>query len=142
MEERPIDESTLTTTIRLPEKMRTGMIIPISKKTFFNTNWKPKAAPLCAYDMLYHPPDYNPKSARSDRQEPKIIRKNIWAQERHKLIPSTTHFVHGRPTWPILDRPTKQFVRIVVKNENPHMRIKHILEWAEVADEGLMSLCI
>ncbi|KAF9406620.1 hypothetical protein HW555_013024 [Spodoptera exigua] len=141
-EEKDIDEKTLTTSLKLPDRLRTGMIIPTSEKTYFNTNWKPTAAPLCAYDMLYHPPDYNPKSARSDRQEPKIIRKNIWVQELQRRIPSTTHFVHGRPTWPILDRPTKQFVRIVVKNENPHMRINHILEWAEVSNQGLMSLCM
>lgn len=63
-----------------PDNEITQMIIPVSKGTYFNTNWKPKQAPLCAYDMLYHPPDYNPKSARSDRQEPKIIRRNIWDQ--------------------------------------------------------------
>lgn len=62
------------------DRLITQMIIPVSKGTFFNTKWQPKEGPLCAYDMLYHPPDYNPKSARSDRQEPKIIRKNIWDQ--------------------------------------------------------------
>lgn len=70
----------MMTTMSLPERVRTGMIIPVSKETYFNTQWKAKQAPLCAYDMLYHPPDYNPKAARSDRQEPKIIRQNIWDQ--------------------------------------------------------------
>lgn len=63
-----------------PDSIRTCMIIPASKETFFNTKWKPKDSPLCPYDMLYHPPDYNPKSPRSDRQEIQIIRKNIWDQ--------------------------------------------------------------
>lgn len=62
------------------DRLTTQMIIPVSKKTYFNTDYTLKTARLCAYDMLYHPPDYNPKSARSDRQEPKIIRKNIWNQ--------------------------------------------------------------
>lgn len=75
-----IDLKTLVTTLKLPDSVRTAMIIPKSKETYFNTQWKSKTAPLCAYDMLYHPPDYNPKAARSDRQEPQIIRKNIWDQ--------------------------------------------------------------
>lgn len=70
----------LTTSLKLPERVRTAMIIPTSPETYFNTQWKAKAAQLGAYDMLYHPPDYNPKAARSDRQEPKIIRQNIWDQ--------------------------------------------------------------
>lgn len=64
----------------IPDREVTQMVIPVSKETYFNTKWQPKEAPLSPYDMLYHPPDYNPKSARSDRQEPKIIRKNIWTQ--------------------------------------------------------------
>lgn len=64
----------------LEDRLRTQMVIPVSKGTYFNTNWTPTEAPLCPYDMLYHPPDYNPKSARSDRQEPKIIKRNIWTQ--------------------------------------------------------------
>ncbi|KAG6443001.1 uncharacterized protein LOC115455697 [Manduca sexta] len=124
-----------------PDFMRTGMVIPVSKETYFNTKWQPTEAPLCAYDMLYHPPDYNPKSARSDRQEPKIIRKNIWDQEYHKGIASTTHFQLGRPKWKTADIPTKQFVRVVVKNENPHMRIHNVLEWTVLLNEGKPSVC-
>ncbi|RVE46878.1 hypothetical protein evm_008439 [Chilo suppressalis] len=120
----------------LEDRLRTQMIIPVSKETYFNTKWKPKAAPLCAYDMLYHPPDYNPKSARSDRQEIDIIRKNIWMQELHKGIASTTHFQMGRPKRKIYDIPTKQFVRVQVKNENPHIRINNVLEWAKLLNEG------
>lgn len=74
------DEKTLTTTLKLPDRMRTAMVIPKSSGTYFNTQWKAKRAQLCAYDMLYHPPDYNPKAARTDRQEPQIIRRNIWDQ--------------------------------------------------------------
>ncbi|XP_063368762.1 uncharacterized protein LOC134657140 [Cydia amplana] len=118
----------------------TGMIIPVSKGTYFNTKWVPKQVPLCPYDMLYHPPDYNPKAARSDRQEPKIIRRNIWDQEYHKGIPSTSHFVLGRPKWKILDVPTKEFVKIQVKTENPHTRIYNVLEWAALLNEG-KELC-
>lgn len=70
----------ITTTMKLPDRIRTQMVLPVSKNTYFNTKWKPLQQPLCAYDMLYHPPDYNPKSARSDRQDPKIIRRNIWNQ--------------------------------------------------------------
>ncbi|XP_053617713.1 uncharacterized protein LOC128679461 [Plodia interpunctella] len=125
----------------LEDRMITQMIIPVSKGTFFNTNWKPTKEPLCAYDMLYHPPDYNPKSARSDRQEPKIIRKNIWDQEYHKGISSTSHFMYGRPKWKPIDLPTKQFVRSIVKNENPHMRIHNVLEWAVLLSDGKPSLC-
>lgn len=66
----------------LEDRLITQMVIPVSKETFFNTKWKSNRTQLCAYDMLYHPPDYNPKSARSDRQEPKIIRRNIWDQVR------------------------------------------------------------
>ncbi|XP_026740817.1 uncharacterized protein LOC113503183 [Trichoplusia ni] len=131
----------LTTSLKLPESVRTAMIIPTSPETYFNTQWKAKAAQLGAYDMLYHPPDYNPKAARSDRQEPKIIRQNIWDQEYHKGIPSTTHFVHGRPKWVTPDRPTKEHVRVVVKNENPHMRLYHVLEWAALVIDGKPSLC-
>ncbi|XP_075984104.1 uncharacterized protein LOC142981852 [Anticarsia gemmatalis] len=129
------------TTFSLPERVRTGMVIPISKGTYFNTNWKPEKEPLCAYDMLYHPPDYNPKSPRSDRQEIKIIRRNIWNQELHKGIASTTHFQLGRPKWKILDVPTKQFVRAVVKNENPHMRIYNVLEWTVLLTDGKPNPC-
>ncbi|KAJ8711268.1 hypothetical protein PYW07_008510 [Mythimna separata] len=136
-----INLKTLPTSLMLPERVRTSMVIPNSKESYFNTQWKSKSAPLCAYDMLYHPPDYNPKAARSDRQEPQIIRKNIWDQEFHKEIPSTTHFTLGRPTRPIADRPTKQYVRVVVKNENPHIRLHHVLEWAALSSEGLMSIC-
>ncbi|XP_063388932.1 uncharacterized protein LOC134674736 [Cydia fagiglandana] len=118
----------------------TGMIIPVSKGTYFNTKWVPKQVQLCPYDMLYHPPDYNPKAARSDRQEPKIIRRNIWDQEYHKGIPSTSHFVLGRPKWKILDVPTKEFVKIQVTNENPHTRIYNVLEWAVLLNEG-KNLC-
>lgn len=75
-----VDYGEMTTTLTLPDRVRTSMILPNSKETYFNTNWKSKQVKLCAYDMLYHPPDYNPKSARSDRQEIKIIRKNIWDQ--------------------------------------------------------------
>ncbi|CAG4933025.1 uncharacterized protein LOC123700554 [Colias croceus] len=126
----------------MPEdRLITQMVIPVSKETFFNTQSKTRPKPLCPYDMLYHPPDYNPKAARSDRQEPKIIKRNIWEQERHKIIPSTTHFQLGRPTIKILDVPTKQFVRVQVKNENPHMRIYSVLEWAILLNEGKPSLC-
>ena len=64
----------------LEDRLITQMVIPVSKESYFNTKWKSNRQQLCAYDMLYHPPDYNPKSARSDRQEPKIIRRNIWDQ--------------------------------------------------------------
>ncbi|XP_026755204.1 uncharacterized protein LOC113515243 [Galleria mellonella] len=125
----------------LEDRLRTEMVIPVSKETFFNTNWQPTKPPLCAYDMLYHPPDYNPKSARSDRQEPKIIRRNIWNQELHKGISSTTHFRLGRPKRKPFDLPTKEFVRTQVKNENPHMRIYNVLEWAVLLSDGKPSLC-
>ncbi|KAM3963884.1 uncharacterized protein ACR2FA_001918 [Aphomia sociella] len=128
-------------TLVLEDRQRTGMVIPVSKETFFKTNWQAIKAPLCAYDMLYHPPDYNPKSARSDRQEPKIIRRNIWEQEFHKGIPSTTHFRLGRPKWNPFDLPTKEFVRMQVKNENPYMRIYNVLEWAVLLSDGKPSLC-
>ncbi|PZC83458.1 hypothetical protein B5X24_HaOG207441 [Helicoverpa armigera] len=72
---------------------------------------------------------------------PELLQIRAFLLELHKRIPCTTHFTHGRPTWPILDRPTKQFVRVVVKNENPHMRLYHVLEWAALMNEGLMSLC-
>ncbi|CAH4033871.1 uncharacterized protein LOC123713215 [Pieris brassicae] len=125
----------------MPEdRLISQMIIPVSKETYFNTKWESKE-PLCPYDMLYHPPDYNPKSARSDRQEPKIIKKNIWEQEKKKMIPTTTHFQLGRPTIKIADIPTKQFVRAQVKNENPHMRIDGLLQWAVLLIEGKPSLC-
>ncbi|XP_059053127.1 uncharacterized protein LOC131847557 [Achroia grisella] len=127
-------------TLVLDDRLRTQMVIPVSKETFFNTKWKPSKAPLCAYDMLYHPPDYNPKSARSDRQEPKIIRKNIWNQELYKGISSTTHFRLSRPKWKPFDLPTKEFVRIQVKTEN-RMRIYNILEWAVLLSDGKPSLC-
>ncbi|XP_013184166.1 uncharacterized protein LOC106129979 [Amyelois transitella] len=123
------------------DRLITQMIIPVSKETYFNTKWKPEKEPLCAYDMLYHPPDYNPKSARSDRQEPKIIRKNIWNQEYHKGISSTAHFMLGRPKWKPKDWPTKEYVRVVVKNENPHMRIHNVLEWAILLSDGKPTLC-
>ncbi|XP_073948288.1 uncharacterized protein isoform X2 [Choristoneura fumiferana] len=116
------------------------MIIPVSKETFFNTKWVSKK-PLCPYDMLYHPPDYNPKATRSDRTEAKIIRKNIWDQEYHKGIASTTHFQLGRPKWKTADIPTKQYVRAQVKSENPHMRIYHVVEWAILLSDGKPSLC-
>ncbi|XP_004928874.1 uncharacterized protein LOC101747042 [Bombyx mori] len=125
----------------LPDYMRTEIIIPVSKDTFFNTKWKTVVAPLCAYDMLYHPPDYNPNSARSDRQEPKIIRRNIWNQEYEKGIASTTHFGLGRPKWRPADIPTKQYVRVQVKNENPHMRIHNVLEWTVLLSDGKPSVC-
>lgn len=80
MTEMQIDEKMLTTSMKLPDKIRTAMIIPHSKETYSNTHWKAKEAPLCAYDMLFHPPDYNPKAARTDRQQPQIIRQNIWDQ--------------------------------------------------------------
>ncbi|CAK1590310.1 unnamed protein product [Parnassius mnemosyne] len=123
------------------ERMTTQMVIPVSKETYFNTKYVPQTVSLCAYDMLYHPPDYNPKSARSDRQEPEIIRKNIWDQEFYKGIPSTTHFRLGRPKWKPYDLPTKEFVRVHVKNENPHMRIYNVLEWAVLLNEGKPTLC-
>ncbi|XP_026314291.1 uncharacterized protein LOC113226004 isoform X2 [Hyposmocoma kahamanoa] len=96
----------------LEDRLVTGMIIPVSNETYFNTKWKPKKQPLCAYDMLYHPPDYDPKMARADRQSPEIIRKNIWNQEFHKPISSTNHFQYGRPYWPILDKPEKNHVKV------------------------------
>ncbi|KAJ0173099.1 hypothetical protein K1T71_011275 [Dendrolimus kikuchii] len=130
-----------TTTMKLPDRIRTQMVIPVSKETYFNTKWIPQEQSLCAYDMLYHPPDYNPKSARSDRQEPKIIRRNIWNQEFHKPISSTAHFMLGRPRWKPFDLPTKQYVRVQVKNENPHMRIYNVLEWAVLLSDGKPSLC-
>ncbi|XP_045539178.1 uncharacterized protein LOC123722187 [Papilio machaon] len=119
----------------------TQMVIPVSKQTYFNIKQARRTDKLCAYDMLYHPPDYNQKSARSDRQEPKIIRKNIWDQEYPKGIASTTYFQLGRPKWKPIDLPTKEFVRIQAKNENPHMRIYNILEWATLINEGKPSLC-
>ncbi|KAL4712375.1 hypothetical protein ACJJTC_001536 [Scirpophaga incertulas] len=95
----------------LEDRQITQMVIPVSKETYFNTKWVPQKAPLGAYDMLYHPPDYNPKAARSDRQVQKILRDNIWKQESHKGIPSTTHFHLGRPKWKPIDLPTKEFTR-------------------------------
>ncbi|CAB3220374.1 unnamed protein product [Arctia plantaginis] len=127
--------------MRLPDTIRSRMIIPVSKNTYFNTKWTPVSAPLCAYDMLFHPPDYNPKSSRSDRQEPKIIRRNIWQQETKKTIASTIHLQYGRPAWKPFDLPTKLFVRSQVKNENPHMRIHHALKWATILCDGKPSLC-
>lgn len=50
------------------------------------TKWQAKKKPLCAYDMLYHPPDYDPKVARADRQSPDIIRKNIWDQVSNQTV--------------------------------------------------------
>ncbi|XP_023941686.2 uncharacterized protein LOC112048401 [Bicyclus anynana] len=125
----------------LEDRHITQMVIPVSKGTFFNTQWKSNRQQLCAYDMLYHPPDYNPKAARSDRQEPKIIRRNIWDQEFHKGIASTSHFQLSRPKWKPYDLPEKEFVRVQVKNENPHMRIGGVLEWAVLLTEGKPSLC-
>ncbi|XP_041971672.1 uncharacterized protein LOC121727752 [Aricia agestis] len=119
----------------------TGMIIPASNGTFFNTKWTPSTKPLSAYDMLYHPPDYNPRSARSDRQEPQIIRNNIWEQEFNKGIPSTTHLNLGRPKWKPLDIATKQFVKAQVKNDNPHTRINNVLRWVELPNAGKLSFC-
>ncbi|KAI5642557.1 hypothetical protein NE865_05324 [Phthorimaea operculella] len=123
------------------DKLITQMIIPKSEETFFNTKWSAKKEPLCAYDMIYHPPDYDQKSARSDRTDPQIIRRNIWAQELHKPISSTNHFMYGRPYWPILDRPTKEHVNVQVKNQNPHMRIYNVLDWAQLIYEGKEVVC-
>ncbi|XP_047538397.1 uncharacterized protein LOC125071987 [Vanessa atalanta] len=125
----------------LEDRLITQMVIPVSKETYFNTKWKSNRERLCAYDMLYHPPDYNPKSARSDRQEPKIIRRNMWEQEQYKGIASTTHFQLGRPKWKPFDLPTKEFVKAQVKNENAHMRIGGVLEWTVLLNEGKPSLC-
>ncbi|KOB65050.1 Uncharacterized protein OBRU01_23187 [Operophtera brumata] len=125
----------------VPHRETTQVVINVSKETYFNTKWQPEEAPLSPYDMLYHPPDYNPKSARSDRQDPAIIRKKIWMQEFHKGIPSTTHFQLGRPKWKIIDVPTKQYVRSQVKSENPHMRLYNVLEWAVLLNEGKPSIC-
>ncbi|CAG9559271.1 unnamed protein product [Danaus chrysippus] len=125
----------------LEDKLVTQMVIPVCEETYFNTKWNSNREQLCQYDMLYHPPDYNPKASRSDRQEPKIIKRNIWEQELHKGIASTTHFQLSRPKWKPYDLPTKEFVRVQVKNENPHMRIYSVLEWAVLLNEGKPSLC-
>lgn len=66
----------------LEDRLVTQMVIPVSEETYFNTKWNSTREKLCQYDMLYHPPDYNPKASRSDRQEPKIIKRNIWEQVR------------------------------------------------------------
>lgn len=79
-----------------PDSQTTKLVIPVSKETFFNTKWQPTSQPLCPYDMLFHPPDYNPKSARSDRQEPKIIKDNIWKQVPTK---TTGHLTHIAALW-------------------------------------------
>ncbi|VVC94857.1 unnamed protein product [Leptidea sinapis] len=50
--------------------------------------------------------------------------------EANKVITSTTHFQLGRPMIQIIDKPTKQFVRVVGGNDNPYMHIYSVLEWA------------
>ncbi|KAG7303611.1 hypothetical protein JYU34_012142 [Plutella xylostella] len=117
-------------------KESTEMVIPVSKETYFNTKWKGPGRVLCEYDMLFHPPEYDPRAARCDRRRPQITWENIWEQEYPKGIPSTTQLNYGRPKWPILDKIEKLHSRAQVSLQSPGTHVPGVLRWAELLRGG------